>query len=361
MGQLMLLFIIFLVTAASYQGYFAKWAFLDTGYGNSFADIVDGTAYRPFVYRRLLPEIVTAFEGGLAAEQKDKLSEKFQGSNFLAVTYKRAETANSVYIVRYYLIYYLSFLCFFISIIILRELCLTVTQDKVAATLAPLTFALVFPLLETVGGYFYDLSELLFLSAAALFAVRGWWFLLIILTPFAEFNKESFLFFLVTLYPLFRQTRSIRFTAGLLAGAVVTAGIIYIHVKGCYAGNPGEAAQWHFNEQLVFLINPASYLETEYNYGMLTGRGFFIFHVLCVALIVQRSWQRLTRPWRIHAKLALVVNLPLFMALCAPGELRNLSLTYPALVVLLAVYLAEIIENSRRGIANKTKTGDASL
>lgn len=351
--KLMLLFIIFLVTAASYQGYFAKWAFLDTGYGNSFADIVDGTAYRPFVYRRLLPEVSLAIESSLSADQKDWLTNKFQGSNILAATYKQAAAANSNYIVRYYLIYYLAFICFFVSIIILRELCLPVTQDRVAATLAPLVFALVFPLLETVGGYFYDLSELVFLSSAAIFAWRGWWAALLVLAPFAEFNKESFLFFLITLYPLFRRTKSVRFTVGVLFSAALAAGLVYIQVKSYYTGNPGGAVEWHLYEQLSFLLQPSSYFQTEYNYSLLTGRGFFIFHVIFITIIIKSAWSKLHSAWQKHAKLALAVNFPLFIMFCAPGELRNLSLTYIAGTLMLAVFLSEVIKSSKTNSKEK--------
>ena len=51
-NRLLMIFVMFIVTAAAFEGFFVKWVFHD----NDFDAILDGTLIRPWVYRRLVPE-----------------------------------------------------------------------------------------------------------------------------------------------------------------------------------------------------------------------------------------------------------------------------------------------------------------
>ena len=59
--KLLLLFIAFIVAAASYGGFFQKWEFRD-GTTYSAPTMFEGTAKRPFVYRQLLPSMANLIE-----------------------------------------------------------------------------------------------------------------------------------------------------------------------------------------------------------------------------------------------------------------------------------------------------------
>ena len=169
----------------------------------------------------------------LPEKQRDKLKKSLEKHNFLSNRFRKAQIPPE-YIIEYYFIYAMAFLCFFFSTFVWIKICAEVTGDKIAAFLGTLLFNLLMPLFETGGGYFYDFVELLFFSLAVYFAYHGRLLLLILIISFAELNKESFLFFIFTLYPLIRRTQTIKtsiFTVGL---AVLIAGLIYLITRSTY-------------------------------------------------------------------------------------------------------------------------------
>ena len=52
----MIVFLIFTISAASFEGFFVKWTFRDDS-GFSYQVILDGTAEKPFIYRQLIPTL----------------------------------------------------------------------------------------------------------------------------------------------------------------------------------------------------------------------------------------------------------------------------------------------------------------
>ena len=74
-----LLFLILIVTAAAYCGFFTKWAFRDDGGPNfGIAYMIDGTAKRPFVYRRLVPETAKFITNALPVSVRERLSNQLE-------------------------------------------------------------------------------------------------------------------------------------------------------------------------------------------------------------------------------------------------------------------------------------------
>ena len=115
----------------------------------------------------------------------------------LSSIYGHATDADSgPYAVEYHIAYQLCFFFWLFALIILARICQDVTRDRVASLAAPLIFGLIFPILLTRGGYFYDPVEIFFFASSVYLATRGRIYLIFLITPFASFNKESFLFWL---------------------------------------------------------------------------------------------------------------------------------------------------------------------
>ncbi len=346
--KLLLLFIAFIVAAASYGGFFQKWEFRD-GTTYSAPTMFDGTAERPFVYRQLLPSMANLIEQATP----DHISQGFQ--NWLAkdpakhnMIYRyfpnAKDSAASSYSLRYYALYGLSFGSLFLAIFALRALCRELNPDLPAATLAALTFVLILPLMLTEGGYFYDMPELLFMALAVLMVIRGqiWW--LVAVTELATFNKESFLFFVLTLYPFLRARFSLRQTVLIELLLLAIAAAINLVVKLHYAGNIGEPVQSQLVEHLLWLMKPSSYFAFEVNYGVPMPKGFNIVHFILLGILVRNGWHYMTPTVRQHFWIALVINLPLFLAFCYEGELRNLSMLYMTLVILMSINISQCLQ-----------------
>jgi hypothetical protein len=354
-SRLLLVFIAFIVAAASYGGFFQKWEFRD-GTTYSAPEMFEGTAKRPFVYRQLLPSMANLVE----YVTPERINQGFQ--NWLAADpLKRnmiyryfpnaKDSIDSEYVLRYYALYGLSFGALFLSLFAIRALCLALYPDAPAATLAAFTFALLLPVMLTEGGYFYDMPELLFMALAMLLAIRGrvWWLAAVV--ALATFNKESFLFFVIALYPFLRAHFTLKKALMIEAMLVGIAVVINIVVKWHFADNIGEPVESQLVEHVLWLLQPTSYLAFEVNYGVPTPKGFNIIHVLIVAILVRSGWRHVTPAVRQHFWIALAINLPLFLAFCYQGELRNLSMLYMTLIILMAINISQCLQRYR-GNAN---------
>ncbi|MCY1548064.1 hypothetical protein D9M68_841520 [compost metagenome] len=114
-------------------------------------------------------------------------------------------------------------------------------------------------------------------------------------------------------------------------------GCVYLALRLRYAGNPGSTVDYQLWDSLRYYAAPGNWLRTESTYGVLLPRGFGLASMLACAGIAAIGWARLPQAMRQHARLALAINLPLFLMFCSPGEMRNLSMLYPSLLGLLAM------------------------
>ena len=155
---LLMLFVLIILSAASFEGFFVKWNFNDDDQRYSIQRLLDESADRPFVYRQLVPSIATGLCQALPDQYREKLRANLEKHNFLSEDFRRTNI-QSEYIIEYYLIYALSLLSLILSALLLRRLCSEFVCNPIAATLGAMLFVLLFPLLESGGGYFYDFTE----------------------------------------------------------------------------------------------------------------------------------------------------------------------------------------------------------
>jgi hypothetical protein len=334
----------FLVAAASYNGYFTKWQMRDSDQAFSLAAVLDGTAQRPWVYRQLMPALANGVEHALPPDVRAAVLRvilKDDGSTVTKIDTPLARDAR--YTLRYHGVFYLTFLLFFVALFVLRTVCIQVTGDVLAGTLAPLCFAVLMPVLLTIGGYYYDFVELLFMAAAVWATLNRRWMVLAILTVAATTNKEAFFFFAIGLYPLVRVHLDRRRAAILTAGLVTIALLTYLPLRAVYATNPGASAVYQLGRNLAFYANPLNLLKLESTYSIVMLKGYNPIVILALALVIKDGWRGLAPHWRQHFVWTAAINFPLLLLYCAPGEMRNLSLCYVGLIVILATAISRWI------------------
>lgn len=350
---ILLVFVYYLAAAASFGGFFLKWQ-LSEGTEYSLPLMLDGAAKRPFVYRQLLPMAANAIDSVIPQKAKtaflDKLAEEPPISNPIQRYFRSADDAKDPkYALRYFIVYAMSFLSMFAAMFAIRAACIEVIDDRVAATLTPLAIALIFPLILTEGGFYYDMPELMFMAIGIWLASTRRMIPLALVTVLATLNKESYLLFVLTIVPFIVQRHSrkqaIMLTGGLLALAVVTNLVI----KHRYAANGGGVVEYQLMTHLQYLINPHNYVRSEMNYGVLTTKGFNVIHLMLVALLVRTGWRRLPLVARRQAWIALVISVPLFIAFCYRDELRNLSLLSMTLAFLICATISTALSQTARG------------
>jgi hypothetical protein len=328
----------FIVAAASHSGVIAKWSLRDANdsFENSrysFKSMVDGTAHKPFVYRQFVPALANALDTVIPSHLQTRVVQRFNPSE----NYVRASSANlASYEFRYRIVYFLNFSFLFLSLFVLRSLILQAGGGHTEAVLAPTAFVLAFPYLLTVGGYFYDSVELFFVGAAVLAVLKKKYLILLALSAIATYNKESFFFYLFTLYPFLRLSLNQRKSVALILAALLISGSINLLLKIAFIDNGGGAAEFQLWRNITNYLMPYSYRQLEVTYGMPGPHGAFFITLILGFLILIKGWPCLPKVFRIHFYLCLFINVPLFILFCATGELRNLSFLYVEFVVILA-------------------------
>lgn len=344
----MMLALYVLVAAASYCGFFAKYALRDDSQHDSIVRMLDGTADRPYVYRQLVPYAANLADKALPANLKSSLvahlRTEYPKHDWIVNTFARAtEARDPAYVLRYYMVYGALFVALLAGMLVLRAVCAELTGHAAAAALAPLAFALAMP-----AGNFWDFPELFFMALAVWLAVRGKWLWLLLLTPVATLNKESFLFFVVCLYPFLRERRSVREALTVTGLCVLAAAAVNGVMKLHYAANPGDIAQFNLMVNLRFLVDPRNYLLSDWTYGILLPKGFNVVILFVLFTIARVGWKRLPRAARQHALIALAINVPLYLLFGWGDEVRALSMLYVSAALLLCEGIAVYMENARR-------------
>jgi hypothetical protein len=337
-------FALFFVAAAiAFNGYYQKWHFLEAGVPGSyqaasFERMVDGTANRPFIYRQLLPAIANAIDRATPTAAKSwSFAHQGAGPGAYLLTISSSPTVNNPkYFFRYLVVYCVTFLFTLLAVYGMYWLCLAVGFAKPVATMSAVILILLYPFCMSVGGYFYDFPELAFFALACLVALRFDWWWLIPIAALGEWNKESFVLVVLTLYPLLRIRRSR--LASLAAVAVL--GLVCVSVYGLlrlkFGHNPGGTVEVRWLEQLRWFEHPKYLLyESEETYGMRLLRPMTVLPMGLLLWTIARAWRGLPPGIQQHAMIAAAINLPLYFLFCAPGELRDLSML--SILVLLAI------------------------
>jgi hypothetical protein len=344
-----------LVAAAAFNGYYVKWTMHDGHDGQSLVAMLDGTAQRPYVYRQLLPKMAETIEQVMPAPMRDYLELRFRTGDRALKQPSGPEAGKPGYVVRYRIAYYLTFLSLFLGLIALRSVCLVVGMQSPAATAAPAMFALMIPVLQTRGGYFYDLPEVLAFALAARLALGGHILGLLLLAVPATLNKEVFFFYSLALLPLLRERLSLRNAVAAALGAVFVSGVTYLVLRFVYAGNDGQNAIFQLWNNVLFYANPLNLLVLDQSYGLPLFRGYGIIVFAWFAIFMTYGWREVPHRVRSHLRLAAVINVPLLLLFCAGGEVRNLSMLYVPIVILMAAALQRWLRSPALAASTSTK------
>jgi hypothetical protein len=343
-----LCFVLFFAAAsASFSGFYQKWHFAEADVqgedaGAGIQEMLDGTANRPSVYRQLLPMTADWMDRRVPQSAKTWVENRqASDDDKLIDAVSDSPTANDPhYSFRYVVLYVGTFLFALLAVNAMYLVCRALAVPWPIAVTAPVIVILLLPYLMTQGGFSYDYSELAFFALAVWVALRFRWWWLIPITVLGTWNKETFLLFVVTLYPLLRLRYTRREAMARVAAlaAISLAVLVPIHLH--FAHNPGGDAGVGWRGQLGFLFDVHNFFfATEETYGV---RMLSASTVLPLALMVWtavRGWRLLPRAMQRHAGIAAAINLPLYLVFCNPGELRNLSLLSIAALMLIAVNL----------------------
>ena len=346
--RMCLVVLLTLVSASSFSAFYEKWHFREQGARGTdliveFDRMIDGTASRPYIYRQLLPDIANSFARVLPVEAiarrvpqraKDRISAAFNLSS-------------KAYPAQYLILYIATYLFALVASLALCRVCNAANVTEPVAVFAAVVFMLLFPLFGVKGGYFFDFPELFFMAVAVWIALKLDWWWIIPVAALGTWNKESFLLFMFTLYPLFRRRHS-RVSSLIGVGVLVAVCFaVYLPIRHHFAHNPGGAVEWHLKDQIDFFLHPFR-LDTwiDRTYDLMFPALSAPIPMLLLIWTVWRGWRYLPYWLRRHALIGAMINIPLFLLFCQPGEFRDLSMLYVSFLLILAFNLQEWFESA---------------
>ncbi len=189
----------------------------------------------------------------------------------------------------------------------------------------------------------------MFFALASLLAYHKKLVWILLLIPIATLNKESFPIFIVTLFPIIKplisRNRFLTFIFFSILISIIVSTLIKNHYLGATHWKP---ALMDISSNIRFWLYPQYYLFVGHRpmYGTIAPSGLSIFNIFIVYSIVSRSWRFLSVPIKQHTIIALLINVPLLIIFCNKDELRNLSLLYVSLTIMIAFYIKNLIEQN---------------
>lgn len=355
-SQILCLILFVVASSASFSGFYQRWHFQESGpwLNNSratFEDMVDGTASRPFVYRQLLPAIANAVDTIAPNSWRMALYSQACKPGTPNSMICASETArNRIYFFRYVIVYVTTYCSALLAVYGMYLVCTSLEVPRAAAAFASAMLIMLIPYFQTNAGYFYDYSELALMSLAVWSAIRFDWWLLIPITIAGAWNKESYLFFIVSLYPILRSKYPRAGALLRISSLCLICATIYYSFRLHFARNAGGPTEFNLPLHFQFLMHPLRLIaSTEEIYGVRVPSPYTIGPIALLIWCIRRNWSRLPQAIRQHAAIAAIINLPLYFLFCFPGELRNLSMLYVSLLVLIASSINEWIVSSYTG------------
>ena len=345
------LVLFFIAAAASFNGFYDKWQFREVGSTNysqsaSLDAVLDGTAARPYVYRQLLPVLANWIDSKVPEHAKDRLFALISHPvhAFVGGFASSPLLQSRAYFLRYLVVYFSVFLSAWISVHAMYQVGKAAGAKPASAALAAIAMILVLPYFFASGGYYYDYPELAFLMIVTWMAFKADWWWIVPVAAAATLNKESFLLFIPSLYPLLRtrNPRAKAITGTVALGCVCAAVSFWLRLK--FQHNPGGTVEIHWKDQINFFLHPMGQFHRERTYGLDLFKSFNLFSLGMIVWTVVRGWRLLPRSIQRHAQIAVAINLPLWFLFCYPGELRDLSLIYGAFLLLLTTNLDQWIK-----------------
>lgn len=344
------LFIIFWVVAsASFSGSISKWGLGENDNRFTPDAIFNDAAYKPFIYRQLFPQIVLPIEKLTPVTLQQIILKRFNPPDYYIVAAKMNQSPHKF---AYLLMYILSFFSIFFALYILRTILLDLGCNQVVAIFAPIIMALFFPYFQTNGGHYYDYPEIFFMAATFLCIMREKYILLIIAVILATLNKETFLFFILTLFPIIKHYKSMPKALCWTVGLVLLSGIINVVLKYVYLSSPGGAFEFHLYDNWDLLTHFTIYKQHDLTYGVpnLSRGSELVLSIVFFIMLLTSSWRFVPDFIKNHIRLALIINVPLYFLFCYAGEVRDLSLLYVGIVILMAYIMKQYVPQQPNNI-----------
>ncbi|MCW8803405.1 MAG: hypothetical protein OQK57_03320, partial [Ignavibacteriaceae bacterium] len=304
-----------------------------------FSEMVYGTAWKPFVYRTLLPTTVRLISEVIPESIHYRVSEKVEGSKSMMLVLGKFKW-ESEYITEYIIALILMYFSLLGFIYVFRKL-----FDEIYASplwfknLISIIMLLALPTMFQYYSYLYDFPTLLLFTLGLLLLSQRKWNYFLVLFFIACFNKETIILltmiFAIHFYKDDKVKRKLYYQ--LIAVQLIIFGVVKILLYTLFNNNPGGFVEFHLIDRNYLLFN---------GYSLMT-----FVTLLIVLLSIFNKWNEKPK----FLKDSLWIALPLLILTLFLGffdELRDYYEVFPVVVLLISLNIAKILGAE---LSNKSK------
>jgi len=304
-----------------------------------FSEMVYGTAWKPFVYRTLLPTTVRLISEVIPKSIHDRVSEKVETSKSLMLVLEKFKW-ESEYITEYIIAMIAMYFSLLGFVYVFRKL-----YDEIYASplwfknLISIIMLLALPTMFQYYSYLYDFPTLLLFTLGLLLLSQRKWNYFLVLFFIACFNKETIILltmiFAINFYKDDKVKRKLYYQ--LIAVQLIIFGMVKILLYTLFINNPGGFVEFHLIDR---------------NYLLFNGYSLTTFVVLVIIILsIFSNWNKKPK----FLKDALWISVPLFGLTLFLGffdELRDYYEVFPVVVLLISFNIAKFLGVE---LSNKSK------
>lgn len=331
------------VTMMVAHAFAARWGIRTDTPRDGLWTLMDGTAWRPFVYRRLAPDLIKVVAGVVEQHVPARLVDAYLKSSTLLMVIEHVKTRHESIVV--HVAFMIVWLAWFGAVLAGAALLRAVRACSWFEALISATLAIcLVPLTLVHGGYVYDSLELLLWTLLVWCLWQGAFWAVPFVFVALLFNKESVLACVPALYPLLQRRLGKQKALGASALMALLAGAWLLFVRHRYAGQPGAAQEWRAMANLHYWTNPASYfnLASVFSPGLLAPRGAHVAVLLLMLIPLRFGWPRVAPELRSSTLLLASVMVPLMLLSGMTDETRALGTLFPFLLILCSEGLCQL-------------------
>lgn len=295
---------------------------------SDFESMINGKAYKPFVYRMLVPTSVKFLSQMIPDKVKNSVSEFVENNQFVSKVFKKFRWESYLaieYLIASLIMYlFLSGYAFLMKSLFIQFYFL---QEKFLYAIS--IFALtILPPFFVYTSFLYDFSNLFFFTLGLLLLKKRKWNLYLTLLLFATFNKETTILLIIIFYFYYKNSLAQNEFRRLLLIQI----LIFILVKSIlyfmFYNNPGTFVEFHLFDHNLRLIK-------NYNLNDL------VTFIVCILLIFY-GWK--DRDQFLKISFAMIIPL-LFLALFLGylDELRGYYEVLPVITIFVYVNILKFL------------------
>jgi hypothetical protein len=253
-------------TKVSHSGINGYWK-------SSFVGMLKGTAYKPFVYRRLVPEIISLVVRILPSEFQTGLAQYVSDTPLAKQTFERLRWDHQ-YALEYTIFVVLAYCLFLWFSVIASKFIVTVlniSASSLARRLISCVLLLGLPPFFKFTTFIYDPAQLVLFTASLYYLYHRRWMWYVVFFALTCLNKET----AILLIPVFMLHYPLRLSDRRAVLLVAAQTVIFVTFKAvltvAYAGNPGSFVEFQFvDHNLLFFAR-------GYGWTQFLLLGFFTF------------------------------------------------------------------------------------